>query len=568
MYQPAIDLYLESVQLAPASTAHHHAGLGGLATHTFDVVDRALRQRQSVSLPLNAGPDVIDRQKHLWTYAIFIGALIHDIGKMMTNTVIVFNNGKSWNPHYSEILKSGAKSYHIEFNKLPYSYHTRVAASFFHTIPSEGRGWLAQNPEILTELCAWLYGDVYEFGMIGKVVRYADGQSVAANLKIGGERNRFSNAPEIPLIEKLMTAIRALIDSKEIKINGTTGSSGWNVGAFTYLVCGTVADKVRTHLLKSGATDIPSDNARLFDIWQEHGYAISNPEGGAIWRIKIDRKLKLTVLKFESNRIFHPSKRPGEFDGSIAIVADSRNTEESAPEQVPEVPVIEQVPTKQAELESLPDHTSDEEANDDDMIPEPEDLPQESMTTSTETEEIDHVNNIDTVAEQEEPIQITENNDPGKTDQIYKKASQLPASLNIKDPKIANYYLTWLKEGLAERKFQVNNKEAFIHVVKEGVVLVTPLAFKKFIWAFELCPEGENINKQITRLQGCLRKVLEGKQQHRQTAIGSNVHVYKINGDRVTSKINCWLLPSKVAFGNTKPPSINGVLENISGFKQ
>jgi hypothetical protein len=168
----------------------------------------------------------------------------------------------------------------------------------------------------------------------------------------------------------------------------------------------------------------------------------------------------------------------------------------------------------------------------------------------------------------EEPIQIAENNDQGKTDQIYKKASQLPASFNIKDPKIANYYLTWLKEGLAERKFQVNNKEAFIHVVKEGVALVTPLAFKKFIWAFELCPEGENINKQITRLQGCLRKALEGKQQHRQTAIGSNVHVYQINGDRITSKINCWLLPTKVAFGNTKPPSINGVLENISGFKQ
>ncbi len=559
MYQPAIDLYLESVQLAPASTAHHHAGLGGLATHTIDVVDRALRQRQSVSLPLNAGPDVIDRQKHLWTYAIFIGALIHDIGKMMTNTVIIFNNGKSWNPHFSEILKSGAKSYHIEFHKFPYNYHTRVAASFFHTIPGEGRGWLAQNPKILSELCAWLYGDVYEFGMIGKIVRYADGQSVAANLKIGGERNRFSNAPEIPLIEKLMTAIRALIDSKEIKINGATGSSGWNVGSFTYLVCGTVADKVRRYLLKSGATDIPSDNTRLFDIWQEHGYAISNPEGGAIWRIKIDGKLKLTVLKFESNRIFHPSKRPGEFDGSIAIVADSGNTEDSAPEQVP---------IKHAEPESFNDNSSDEDTHDNDITPESDDLPQASASTNIETKETDRVNNIDTVTEQEEPIQIEENNDPGKTDQIYKKASQLPASFNIKDPKIANYYLIWIKEGLAERSFQVNNKEAFIHVVKEGVVLVTPLAFKKFIWAFELCPEGENINKQITRLQGCLRKVLEGKQQHRQTTIGSNVHVYRINGDRKTSNINCWLLPTKVAFGNTKSPSINGVLENISGFKQ
>ena len=186
LYLPAITQYLESVQLAPASTAHHHAGPGGLATHTLDVIERALRQRKSFELPLNAGPETIFDQEHYWTYAVFIGSLLHDIGKMTTNTLIVLNNGKVWNPHKSSLLVSGAKSYHIRFDKHPYKYHTQIANSFFHMIPEKGRGWLSDIPPIFTELCAWLYGDYYEFGMIGQIIRYADGQSVAANLKIGG----------------------------------------------------------------------------------------------------------------------------------------------------------------------------------------------------------------------------------------------------------------------------------------------------------------------------------------------------------------------------------------------
>ncbi|MBT4862018.1 MAG: hypothetical protein HON46_14575, partial [Gammaproteobacteria bacterium] len=292
LYRPAIELFIESVQLAPASTAHHHSGPGGLATHTIDVIERALRQRKSFELPLNADSEIIFQQEHFWTYSIFIGALLHDIGKMITSTLIVLDNGKIWNPHQSSLLNSGANSYQIRFDQNPYKYHTQLANSFFHLIPEKGRGWLAQYPDIFSELCAWLYGDYYEFGMIGKIIRFADGQSVAANLKIGGEQTRFINAPEIPLIEKMMTALRELLQTGALKINGAEGSSGWCMGSFTYLVCGTVADKVRSYLLKLGSTDIPGDNTRLFDTWQEHGYAISNQSDAAIWLIKINDRFK------------------------------------------------------------------------------------------------------------------------------------------------------------------------------------------------------------------------------------------------------------------------------------
>ena len=579
LYRPAIDRFIESVQLAPASTAHHHAGPGGLATHTVDVIERALRQRKSFELPLNAGSEIIFEQDHYWTYSIFIGALLHDIGKMTTSTLIVLNNGNNWNPHQSSILKSGANSYHIRFEQHPYKYHTQIANSFFHLIPEKGRGWLAQYPEIFSELCAWLYGDFYEFGMIGQIVRFADGQSAAANLKIGGEQSRFINAPEIPLIEKMITALRELLHSGELKINGEEGSSGWCMGSFTYLVCGTVADKVRSYLLKQGSTGIPGDNTRLFDIWQEHGYAISNQSDAAIWVIKINDRFKLTVLKFETNRLFHPSKRPEEFKGQISVIENNKSTYQT--EVQAKVPVAETnlkskvsepkiqvdlIQGSETKFKCDENTGSDSELSTDSEIPDT-DSPGTAADLKDKDHENDHVNDfyMDETKRNKE-LNQSERVDKPDSPLVYQKPSKLPDDLKLEDPDIAKHFITWIKEGLQERKIQVNNSKALVHIVKEGVLVVTPIAFKKFIWDNKLNSDGGNINKQMTRIQDRLKKNMEIKKLHRRTKSGLNIHTYQINGDSKSTKIKCWLLPIKTIFGDSKPPSINPVLENSSGF--
>ena len=579
LYRPAIELFIESVQLAPASTAHHHSGPGGLATHTIDVIERALRQRKSFELPLNADSEIIFQQEHFWTYSIFIGALLHDIGKMITSTLIVLDNGKIWNPHQSSLLNSGANSYQIRFDQNPYKYHTQLANSFFHLIPEKGRGWLAQYPDIFSELCAWLYGDYYEFGMIGKIIRFADGQSVAANLKIGGEQTRFINAPEIPLIEKMMTALRELLQTGALKINGAEGSSGWCMGSFTYLVCGTVADKVRSYLLKLGSTDIPGDNTRLFDTWQEHGYAISNQSDAAIWLIKINDRFKLTVLKFETNRLFHPSKHPGEFLGQISVIENNQGIDLN--DNQVKKPVAETNNQHQA-TESIiqTDLTQGTETHVQGDYKTGSDHEQNTVSTQSEPESPGSASDLTTNNRKNTPvkdfymdeIQVTgelkqsiEGNKQGSTPD-YQKISKLPDDLKLEDPDIAKHFITWIKEGLQERKIQVNNSKALVHIVKEGVLIVTPIAFKKFIWENKLNAGGGNINKQMTRIQDRLKTNMEKKKLHRRTKSGLNIHTYQINGDSKSAKIKCWLLPIKTIFENSKPPSINPVLENASGF--
>ena len=319
LYQPALHRFIEAVQLVPASASHHHAGPGGLVVHTLDVIDIALRIRKSYNLPQYSTPEIIYAQEHVWTYGIFAAALLHDVGKTVCSTRIKISDDDYWTPYQGSILKSGATHYRVDFIASRYKLHTQLASTCFDLLPDQGRAWLSQYTDVLAQLSAWLVGDHYEFGAIGEIVRQADSRSVSQNLKIGGDRERFPGAPSVPLVDRLTTALRQLLADGALRINRPEGSAGWSDGQFTYLVCGTVADAVKQHLYEAGATDIPSDNSRIFDVWADHGYALETPDGRAIWRLTINDALTLTVLKFETARLFHPSRRPSAFEGELRL---------------------------------------------------------------------------------------------------------------------------------------------------------------------------------------------------------------------------------------------------------
>lgn len=328
LYKPALDSYIELCQLAPASVAHHHAGPGGLIAHTLESVDFGLRLRKPLVLPRNADPDTTARQEHVWTYAVFCAVLLHDNGKLATTTRLRLEDGRLWSPLAGSPVKSGCRYYSIEFVQAPYKLHSRVANAGLRIFPESGIAWLSQFPEIMSQVIAYLYGDLYESGIVGEIAHAADGQSVAANLKIGGDRLRFTNAPSIPLVDHLIIGLRDLLGQNELKLN-TNGADGWVTDQYAYMVCGTVSNKLLEHLRKQGITNVPTDNNRIFDILQEHGFVLSNPDGKAIHQTKIigprrSYEFNLTMLKFETSRLFPPFKRPQSFVGEIVEYHEGR----------------------------------------------------------------------------------------------------------------------------------------------------------------------------------------------------------------------------------------------------
>jgi integrating conjugative element relaxase (TIGR03760 family) len=565
LYAPALRQYIESVQLAPASTAHHHAGPGGLVVHTLDVIDHALRKRKSYNLPQQSVPEIIAQQEHVWTYAIFGGALLHDIGKLVCNTKLVLDTGAVWTPHHASILNSGATHYTVVFERGVYNLHTHLSNGFLHLLPPRGRGWLAQFPDILAQLTAWLAGEPYDWGIIGEIVQQADGESVTKNLKLGGDRKRFPNAPTAPLVDKLTTALRQLLDEGQLKINRLDGSAGWCDGPHTYLVSGTVADAVRTHLYSAGATEVPLDNSRIFDTWQEHGFVESTPDGGTIWHLTINGKLSLTVLKFETGRIFHPSRRPDAFIGQLEVFAQkpkltTNGGTPTAPSTSPSgggTPTTSSVPPAIGWAPSTAENMNQEEDQDN--------------ITATDRPD-DHYVKTFYMAEIHKTSTTREY---GTTANLTQGHEDAPKHMTLDDPEMARHFLDWVKTGLQDNRITLNRADALLHVVKEGVLIVSPLAFKLFARQFNLVEDGadpQDLAKRetmaATKIQKKFERSMAKEKIHIKTKHGLNIHTYLVQGEHKESKIRGWLLPLSAIFSDGPTPDPNPALMNLSGFKE
>ena len=82
---PVIHATALMIQQLPASEAHHHAQPGGLWIHTIETLGHAARLRQGRILPPGADIETQGRTQHMWTVGIYISALLHDIGKPVTD---------------------------------------------------------------------------------------------------------------------------------------------------------------------------------------------------------------------------------------------------------------------------------------------------------------------------------------------------------------------------------------------------------------------------------------------------------------------------------------------------
>ncbi len=152
--------YARYVQELPASEAHHHAGLGGLLTHGLEVVLQALKLRRGHLLPSGATAETVAAQQDLWTYATATAALLHDIGKPVTNQQVTLYPPKGaclgcWDPWHGP-MPDAAAWYRIEFTRgRTYRLHEKIAPQLVRLfLPEAGLRWLASDRAVFE---SWLF---------------------------------------------------------------------------------------------------------------------------------------------------------------------------------------------------------------------------------------------------------------------------------------------------------------------------------------------------------------------------------------------------------------------------
>lgn len=590
--------YSEMVQLAPASEAHHHAGPGGLLKHTYEVISIALKRRKSMQLPLGGEIAEINEKKHLWTCAIFCACLLHDLGKLIGNIglIVMKTDGHEyrWTPHDQPLLSvKDAISYRIEFFRTPYDYHHHVSLTLFSLIPKSARAWFSLNSNVMHELCAYLWGNRYESGAIGEIVELADRDSTAINLKLP-QPQRFSNA--IPVIDRYMMMIRGWLKNGDIRVNKNGGMAWIDDSGHLYIVCRPLAAKIVNECEELGLTTLPRDPVRIYDILQEHGYAIENEKNKAIWKVKIsdhDYEHVLTCLRFHSRRCYSPTQLPQAFSGTIHVVDDSQEETRKVSMQEHETKDDNEIIINRPNEKIIDDDEKDgrsllEKMTDHAKYDDHEEIvdknAQEKMSDdgTTEVKIIENVSNNITrdtegkVDENDQKIMpkhdITEEkideNDrkkmsknaitEAKTDENvsnnithnteeknYEDAliknhepaddgKPLYTGLSMETIDLADKFIDWLKKSVVEKSLTINSPRAKVHIVEEGLFLLAPGIFKSFL-SIHGIPPDKNHSK--------LSKKFARKRINLKSDDGMNIQPYWVSSKNRKSRINGWIIP-------------------------
>ncbi|MBA1446660.1 MAG: TraI domain-containing protein [Gammaproteobacteria bacterium] len=150
LFDTALRNYARFVQELPASEIHHHSAPGGMLDHGLEVTKGALAIRRGHMLPPGAEPESIAKQADRWTYAVFTGALMHDIGKPAVDQIVRLLNAAQ-RPLGCWISWNGAMPadsyYQMDFIRpRRYGLHQRVGPLLaHHIIPTVGLAWLAED---------------------------------------------------------------------------------------------------------------------------------------------------------------------------------------------------------------------------------------------------------------------------------------------------------------------------------------------------------------------------------------------------------------------------------------
>lgn len=366
-----------------------------------------------------------------------------------------------------------------------------------------GLSWLAGNREAFAPWLAALSGSVEEVGPLGKILLQADQQSVARNLAGTGIVPRLATAQAKPLAERLLTGLRYLLDQGTLPLN-RPGAAGFCVEEDLWLVSKRALDALREHLLAEGQPGIPARNERLMDELQQHGLLIPNRDR-AVWTAEVRLEgwsQRLTLLRFPVARLWpDPEARPQPTAGSVLPLTGRDGSPGAAP---------------------LPPAA---EADSNDGITDEEEKPIEAQPPASR-EKTGCVGLERLRPEEGEPTSMEEALSAGKEDDLGER------------------FLRWLREGIEGRMLEINTPNARLHVLPEGLALVSPGLFRDFDPT-----RWKQVQKRFQRLK-----------RHRKRADGTNIWNCWVAKSRKESVIRVFLLPGPEMVLDVSLPPPNPVV--------
>ncbi len=574
-YGQTLVRFMAFVQLLPASESHHHAQPGGLLLHALETADISLHLRRAQVLPPGVAPEDIQRREHRWTFGVYLAALLHDVGKPLADMRVILAKRRgegTWSPLAGDMAACGGLRYRVSFDGathamagLPggrdYTAHQRLGVFLMQRlVPQSTLAWLAEDAELLAQITAFLAGED-KTGALARIVIEADRESVRRNL-LEGPRTRFASARAVPLVERLMEALRRMLaEGGRLPLN-RPGAAGFVADGCIWFVSKRLADEVRAYLAAhESAAGIPGPekNDRLFDVWQEYGALIPNPDtGGAIWRTRVRMEgfdQVLTLLCFPLDKLYAEAERyPAEFTGQVTPLTSAAEVEEASLRQgtgqasidvsvADATPEVAAVSSAEGDARLPPMSTPDQEGTQA-SLPDEEFLEAES--------DIHHFLPSPPSGGRIAPMRL-----PDKPDRPARGKETKPARNSPQPPsEAALRFMAWLQQGLAGGTIAYNETGAMVHFAAEGMLLVSPRIFRHFAERFGEKGDGTPSTLAADKVgTGIQREVIKAG-WHVLGPRKTNVHKYQVvrRSGQAGSSLSVMIIRAPQRFIEPVPP--------------
>jgi len=570
-YLYAIERFAELVQNHPASRNHHHSESGGLLDHTLDTLYRAMRLSAGYILPPQAEPEDIALNQERWRFGIFITALLHDVGKIITDQETVFRHRGEltrWQPWFGPMPQGAHYTYRYrQTNGEHYAgLHDRAGITILpFVLTQKASEWLASDRRLMSQIFNALSASTLGAGVVGEIVKAADRASTGNNLST----STGSQSDETPLHIKILSAIQTLSSEGRFKRN-MPGSAVWVDESFSWFSANSVMTSVRAHLIENGHKGIPQSPRRLTEIMNEHKVTVEPSDTSSVFEAKIHdskRNWNKTLTFFViSNEKVWLNGTPSTFDGTITPVDKKGNPIAFEPTDHASTPA-------DISNEQEPQVSTEDPANIVQETTEPSGAPSSAPFSWSEPEaESDETGAVSTSSESlvvEEGVQAKSDQSTAQADpsvapklasyQSSRKAISKPTFRNIdaKDLTKESDFFKWLINGIRYHRVRINESGAPVHIVGKELALISPAIFQKYLSDNKAA--ALSLGASMDEQRSALQRTIKSLGKHRRKDDQSDFHKIIISGPNRQSTVSAMLF-DRALFPDLETISANPIL--------
>lgn len=311
-YMPALKNFAVLCQDIGASERYHHAYPYGLIEHSLEVAMYAMRKSQGCVYYPDGNVESIQWLERVFMYSVFCAALLHDGGKIYTNTRWkVLNTEGEWilwtpllhkTPQGVEKIEYRTESLRNSANKnifLKHSHELFASHLLLEVIPRKGIDWIVNfsneyGQELYIHFLHALASDYENASDIGVCVKAADQKSTEDavkrhHLSSSTEYVDFSD-PNLPLHESFREVFKEIFSNPEsfhLHVNKVAMGKFSHIERFGNLIF-VVAKSVIPIVvkrLKEKNIKIPNDQA-IFSLLADNGLTLPAPSGDTLWWVE------------------------------------------------------------------------------------------------------------------------------------------------------------------------------------------------------------------------------------------------------------------------------------------